>query len=219
MPSLDRSKLRFILVTDRQAAVRPIEEVVSAALEAGFTAVQLREKALPAAELYKLACKLRELTTRHEALLIVNDRVDVALAAGADAAQLGWQSLDVPAARAVAQDRLALGVSAHNVVEMRQAMRHRANFVLFGPVFRTPSKEGLVEPTGVELLQAMAIPASMPVIAIGGIDKTNIAQVMATRAGGIAVIRAVVAAADPFEAARELIAAAEAAPKRPAAAK
>ncbi|MCX7011274.1 MAG: thiamine phosphate synthase [Candidatus Sumerlaeota bacterium] len=219
MPSLNRSKLRFMLITDRQAARRPIEEVVSAALEAGFTAVQLREKTLPAVELYRLACNLRELTARHDALLIVNDRVDVALAAEADAAQLGWQSLDAPAARKVAQDRLALGVSAHNVVEMRHALRHRADFVLFGPIFRTPSKEGLVEPVGVEMLQAMAIPAPMPVIAVGGIDRTNVGQVVATRAAGVAVIRAVVAADDPFQAARELIAAAEATPRRPAAVK
>jgi len=208
----DYSKLRFVLITDRHAARHPLPVVVQAALEAGFTAVQLREKDLTAAELFQLGRELRSLTAQYEALLIVNDRVDVALAVEADAAQLGWQSLDVSAARKAAGERLAFGLGAHNVIEMRQAIRQRADFVLFGPVFPTPSKEGLVDPVGLETLQAMAIPTPMPVVAVGGIDKTNVAQVLATRAAGVALIRAVVAADDPLQAASDFIAAAQATP-------
>ena len=93
MAPLDVSKLRFMLITDRRACALPLAEAVDAALAGGFTAVQLREKDLSARELYELAAPLREIATRRGALLIVNDRIDVALAVGADAAHLGWRSL------------------------------------------------------------------------------------------------------------------------------
>lgn len=203
----DPEKLRYVLITDRKVARRPLPEVVEAALRGGFTAVQLREKDLPASELYNLASALREITAAHDALLIVNDRIDVALAVEADAAHLGWRSLGIDAARKAAGDRLAFGVSAHNVVEMRQAIHDRADYVIFGPVFATPSKKGILDPVGVEKLKTMAVPAPMPVIGIGGIDKTNVADVLGSRAAGAAVIRAIMAADDPLRAAEEFTAA------------
>jgi thiamine-phosphate pyrophosphorylase len=208
MPRLDPDRLRFTLITDRRAAARPLTEVVEAALEAGFTAVQLREKDLSARELYDLAKELREITARHGALLIVNDRLDVAAAVGADGAHLGWTSLSPQAAHKAFGDRLALGVSAHNVVEVRQAIRSRADYIQFGPIFPTPSKQGLVGPVGLPLLREMAIPSPTPVVAVGGIDAANVASVVASHAAGVAVVRAVMADADPLEAARRLIAAA-----------
>jgi thiamine-phosphate pyrophosphorylase len=198
-----------MLITDRNASSHSVEDVAEEALRAGFTAVQLRERDLPAKELYKMAVSLREITRRHDALLIVNDRIDVALAAEADAAQLSYVSLDVPAARKAADGRLAIGVSAHNVVEMRLALRNRVDCVIFGPVFSTPSKADFVEPVGVEKMHAMAVPAPMPVVAVGGIDKSNVGRIAGTRAAGVAVIRAVMAASNPFQAATEFIEAAQ----------
>ncbi len=107
-----RERLRYLLITDRHASSRPLERTVEAALEAGFTAVQLREKDLPARDLCDLALRLRAIADRWGALLIVNDRVDVALACGADGAQLGWKSLSLAEARAAARGRLRFGGSA-----------------------------------------------------------------------------------------------------------
>jgi len=198
-----------MLITDRNASALPVEEVAEEALRAGFTAVQLREKDLSAKQLYKIAAPLREITRRHDAMLIVNDRLDVALAVEADAVQLNYASLETPAARKAANGRLAVGVSAHNVVEMRMALRNRVDYVIFGPIFSTPSKEELIEVTGVEKMHAMAVPAPMPVIAIGGIDRSNVGQIAGTRAAGVAVIRAVMAASNPFHAATEFVEAAQ----------
>ena len=196
---------RLMVVTDRKRCVRPLVETVRAALRGGADAVQLRERDLSALELLNLAEHLRRLTLEEGAALVVNHRLDVALAVEADGVQLGWRSLPAAEARRLAGDRLRIGVSCHDAAQLRAAEAAGADYAILGPVFFTPSKEGLVEPLGLEKLAKMASGVErLPVIAVGGITAENVGRVRATGAAGVAVISAIAAASDPTEAARAL---------------
>jgi len=205
--SVVRDKLRFMLITDRHAARRPLMEVVDSALRAGFTCVQLREKDLGAEELYHLALPLREITRSHGALFLVNDRVDVALAADADGVHLGWRSLNPAVTRNLVngQDNFIIGASTHNIVEVRNALKAHVDYVSFGPVYPTPSKSGLVSAVGLDQLRKMSVPSPVPIVAVGGITAGNIGEIFHARATGAAVIRAVMAAGDPYSESRRII--------------
>jgi thiamine-phosphate pyrophosphorylase len=197
---------RLILVTDRQAtAGRDLVAVVTAALDAGLPAVQLRERDLPGRPLLALAETLRTATARTGALLFVNDRVDVALAVGADGVHLGGGSMPVPAAREILGAAALVGVSTHAAAEVAEAAEAGADFAFFGPVWATPSKTG--PPQGEARLAEAARAARIPVLAIGGADVDRAPAVVAAGAAGMAVIRAILRAADPAAATRALLAA------------
>jgi thiamine-phosphate pyrophosphorylase len=193
---------KLMLVTDRRRTTRPLAETVRMALAGGVDAVQLRERDLSARELYDLALKLREITREAGAALIVNQRLDVALAAGADGVHLGWRSLNPSAVRKLAGEKFLIGISCHNEPQIHSAEATHANYALLGPVFHTPSKEGLVRPIGLVPLKDLVSGAKIPVLAIGGITPENVAQVMEIGVAGIAAISALVAAEDPAAAAR-----------------
>lgn len=202
-----RDKLRFMLITDRHVVRQPLTRVIEEALRAGFTSVQLREKDLSAAELYLLAIEIRKITRAHDALFIVNDRVDVALAAEADGVHLGWRSLDPVVVRDVVNSDgpFLIGASTHNIVEVRRVLHAHVDYLIYGPLFPTPSKEGLVDSVGVQSLKKIAVPSPVPVIGVGGIDATNVSEVYRARATGAAFIRAVMEASDPYAAARKIV--------------
>ena len=185
----------LLLITDHTSC-----ETIAAALRGGVNAVMLREKDLSARELYALALRLRALTRDAGAQLIINDRLDVALAVEADGIHLGWQSLPLKAARTVAGNRLKIGVSTHSFEEARQAERDGADYITFSPIFPTPSKEGLVPVQGLDGLRAVCDGLTIPCIALGGITPENAQSVRAAGASGIAAIRAF--ATDPEEMAR-----------------
>jgi thiamine-phosphate pyrophosphorylase len=198
---------RLYLITDRRATSgRSLAEVVAAALGgvAGSglppaeVAVQLREKDLSGRELTELARALRAVTAAAGAALYVNDRVDVALAVGADGVHLGGASLDVAAAARIAGE-LAIGVSAHAAVQvaaLAAATAGRPAFALLGPVHDTPSKRPFGPPLGAGVVTAAAR-AGLPVIAVGGIEPAHVRALRAAGAHGIACIRAVMASSDP----------------------
>lgn len=189
------------LITDRQrTAGRPLAEVVKAALSGGVRAVQLREKDLPAAELYELAWELRELTASYDARLFINDRIDIALAVEADGVQLGISSLPVTAARRIAP-KLLIGYSSHSKKEAAAALAKGADFVTFSPVFFTPSKASFGAPQGVEKLAASSAELGDAVFALGGIKLDNLPLVLAAGCRKVAVIGAILEADDPAEAA------------------
>ncbi len=196
------------LITDRHQlpAGRTLFETVEQALKGGVRAVQLREKDLSARELLELALPLRELTRRYQARLLVNDRIDVALAAEADGVHLGRQSLPVAAARRLLGAGRLLGVSTHAPEEIAAAREAGADFVTFGPVYFTPSKAGFGPPQGLERLREACRQASLPVFALGGIGADQAAEVLAEGAAGIAVISAILTAPSPAEAARRFLA-------------
>ncbi len=186
------------LITDRcQITDRSLVSVVREALEGGCRAVQLREKDLAGNELFKLAGELRRVTREYGARLLINERLDIALAVDADGVHLGAASLPVPAARRVLGAKGLIGYSAHSIDEAVRADADGADFVTFGPVFYTPSKAPYGEPLGIELLKAANAALTIPVFALGGVKRENIACVMAAKAHGIAIISAVIAAADP----------------------
>jgi thiamine-phosphate pyrophosphorylase len=203
-----RDKLKVYLVTDRsQADDRPIVDVVEAALRGGVRAVQLRERDLPTRELLVLALALRELTSRYDALLLVNDRIDVALACGADGVHLPGHSFTVADARTLLGASRLVAASTHTVDEAHAAARDGADFVVFGPVFDTPSKRAFGPPVGLDALER-ACASKIPVLAIGGVTAETCAATRARGAAGVAVIREIAAAEDPELAAGRLVGAA-----------
>jgi len=190
------------LITDRnQTAGRPLLEVVEAALEGGVRAVQLREKDLAPAALYDLAWEMRALTGRYDARLLINERIDIALAVEADGVQLGVNSMLVTAARRIAPD-LLIGYSSHGVGEAVAALAKGADFVTFGPVFPTPSKAAYGEAVGLgELGRVCRQAVGDLVFALGGIKRENIEQVTAAGCHRVALISDILAAPDPAAAA------------------
>jgi thiamine-phosphate pyrophosphorylase len=191
-------QLRLCLVTDRhQTRGRDLVAVVEACLEAGLRAVQLREKDVGAGELARFARALRGPTAGHGALLIVNDRADVALAAGADGVQRTGTSLSIADIRGIGDKRLLVGASVHARDEAIAAAEAGADWVVFGPVYDTPSKRRYGPPQGLEALAGVTAAVAVPVIAIGGITPERVAEVRAAGAHGVAVIAAILAAEDP----------------------
>jgi len=208
---------RVYLVTDRHAtAGRPLGAVVRDALAAvdGATiprsavAVQLREKDLGGRALVTLGRELRSLTAAAGVRLYVNDRVDVALAIGADGVHLGGGALPRADVKAMAP-HLGLAVSTHSVAEVAALGDGPAvDFCLFGPVFETPSKQRYGQPLGLPSLQS-ACATGIPVVAIGGIDAPRAAACAAAGASGVACIRAILSAPSPAQVLRGLFEAIE----------
>lgn len=205
--SLRAPKFSLCLVTDRgQTGGRDLLRVLEQALAGGVKAIQLREKDLGGRELFALAEKIKTLCERYHAGLFVNDRIDVALGVDADGVQLGGFSIPVEAARKLVGEGKLIGVSTHSTNEAIAAERAGADFILFGPVHETPSKAVYGKPQGPGPLKEVVEKISIPVYAIGGIKARNISEVKKTGIQGVALISAVLSAADPLAAAREILA-------------
>ena len=196
---------RLYLVTDRQqTAGRPLTEVIAAAARGGLGAVQLREKDLSARELYDLGVRLQEVLSPYHVPLLINDRIDVALALNAAGVHLAGHSLPTRIARRTLGPDKLLGVSTHSLDAARQAAEDGADFVVFGPIFATPSKLAYGPPQGLSQLATVVREVPIPVLGIGGITPVNLPQVRETGVHGVAMIRAVLAVPDPCAAAQEL---------------
>ncbi len=196
------------LVTDRhQTQGRDLVEVVGSALRAGVRAVQLREKDLATRELYHLAGKLLAMTRAAGAALLINDRVDVAMALGADGVQLTRRSLPPREARDLLGPAKLIGISCHSPAELQEAVDAAVDFIVLGPIFETPSKAAFGPPLATTALRRGRATTSLPILAIGGIHHARIAEVLAAGADGVAVISAVMVAPDPGAATSELLAA------------
>ncbi|MGH7765852.1 MAG: thiamine phosphate synthase [Candidatus Binatia bacterium] len=194
------------LITDRQQTRgRDLLAVVEQALDGGVRAIQLREKALGGRELFLLAEKTKLLCARYRASLFINERIDVVLAVDADGVQLGSDAMPIDAAREVLGEKKLIGASTHSIQEALAAERAGADFVLFGPVYFTPSKAAYGSPRGLELLQEVVEKISLPVYAIGGIKPETITAVKTTGARGVALISAIMSAEEPSAASREML--------------
>lgn len=194
------------LITDRtQTAGRELPAVIADALAGGVRAVQLREKDLSSRQLLDMALTLRQLTAAHRSLLLINDRVDIVLAAGADGVHIGAGSIPVADARRLLGPQAVIGYSAHSVAEAVHAETEGASFVTFGPVYPTPSKAGYGEPVGLEKLAEAAHSLTIPVFALGGIKEPSVAATMKSGCHGIALITAIISAEKPADAARNII--------------
>jgi thiamine-phosphate pyrophosphorylase len=206
------SKFELHLITEP----RPdLTAAVRRAVEGGVDWVQLRDKSASALSLYKQALELRlQARSGEGARLAINDRLDVALAMGADGVHLAGQSLPVAQAAAIARNRLLVGRSVHSLDEARSVVAEGAHYVTFGHVFPSTSKPGL-EPRGLVQLAEIVEAVDVPVLAIGGINLGNLETVLATGCAGIAVISAILSSADPRQAAAELRCALDASPQEP----
>ena len=159
-------------------------------LAAGLRLVQLREKELSARQLYQLAQKARQLTSDYGARLLINDRIDIALATGADGVHLGGQSLSVTWARKILGPDQIIGVSTHNDAEIKAAQTGNADFITFSPIYFTPSKAGYGPPQGIGKLKEICQKAALPVYALGGVKPENTNEIHTAGAYGIAAISA-----------------------------
>ena len=192
------------LVTDRQRCNgRRIDDVVEAAVDGGVGIVQLREKDLPAAKLYTLALRLKS-AIRGRALIFVNDRIDVALAAEADGVQLGENALPIQSARRLVNGKLLIGRSVHSVSGAVRAEAQGVDLLVLGTIFPTGSHPGALT-GGPELVREVTSAVSLPLLGIGGIDTSNAGEVIASGAAGAAVISAISMADDPAAASASLL--------------
>jgi thiamine-phosphate pyrophosphorylase len=202
MAALDRRRARLeaarlYLVIEAAAA----RAVVPAALEGGVDVVQLREKHAPDDEIVSAGRLLRELCDEHDALFVVNDRPDLALACGADGVHVGQDDEPVASVRAAVGPDVLIGLSTHSPRQVDAAERHRdVDYLGVGPVYATATKPGL-EPVGLELVRYAEEHARKPWFAIGGLDAARVGEVGAER---IAVVRAIRDADDPRAAAQML---------------
>jgi thiamine-phosphate pyrophosphorylase len=202
------------LITERKLAAarggltQICTTVLRAAREAGFAgqvAIQLREKDLPTREMLMLALELRRVCTEMDAMLLVNDRIDIALAAGADGVHLPSNSFSVAQARALAGPEHLIGVSTHHLEEVAAAAQAGADFAVFGPVFAPLSKGEYGPPVGREALRAACRASTLPIYALGGITAQRTAALAGCNAAGVAVIGAIMGAADPVQTALEIL--------------
>ncbi len=196
--------LRVYVITDRSFRGRSHQEVAEAALAGGATVLQLRDKEATGRQLLLLARQLVERARRAGVPVLVNDRVDVALAAGADGAHVGDEDLPVAEARRLLGSGRILGASAGTVEDAVRAEREGADYLGVGPVFPTGTKPDAGAAIGLEGLRRIAGAVRIPVVGIGGITAENAAAVVGAGAAGVAVISAVAAADDMVQATRRL---------------
>ncbi len=181
-----------MLITNRKRAVLPLEALVEQACEAGVRLVQVREKDLDGKPLFHLAHSLREITSRYGAELLVNSRLDIALAVDAEGLHLPEYALPVQTVKRFFSN--LVGRSVHSVDGAKEAEASGADYLLFGHIFETASKES--EPRGLNALQAVCNAVSIPVYAVGGVTPERVRVCVACGAFGVAVMNGVMLASD-----------------------
>ena len=201
-----RECLRLYLVTDRDlAGGRPLAEIVRLALRGGVTAVQLREKSLGASRFLEEVLELQRVLAGTGVPLVVNDRVDVALAARADGVHVGQDDLPAAEARRLVGPAMLLGVSVATADQACKALSDGADYVSVSPVYLTPTKPDAELAVGLEgVARVRSVAGDAPVLAIGGINAGNARAVVAAGSDGVAVVSAVMSAPDPEAAAADL---------------
>jgi thiamine-phosphate pyrophosphorylase len=195
------------LVTSQSLSLgRTTLEILEAALRGGVKLVQLREKKMPLRELYAIAIEARRMTSEAGALLVINDRIDVALAVGADGVHLGQGDLPIEAGREIGPD-LIIGASTHSVAEAADAIAGGASYVNIGPIFETDTKMWADEFLGLDGLREIAATVTVPFTVMGGIKRQHIPQLVEAGAETIALVTAVTKAPNVEQATRNLLAA------------
>jgi thiamine-phosphate pyrophosphorylase len=192
------------LVTDRDLiGNKDFAGTVEEAIKGGVTLVQIREKNLSTLEFFQLALGIREITKKHSVPFIVNDRVDIALAVDADGVHIGQEDIPLTVARKLLGPTKIIGVSVSTLKQALAAQHEGADYLGIGAVFPTTTKND-ADHVSLKDLQEIKSEVTVPVVAIGGINKNNIHNVMATGVDGAAVVSAIIACSDPYEAAVHL---------------
>ncbi len=194
------------LVSDRMAVGEtPLLDAVEAAIRGGVSVVQYREKHLSTRRMIEESSALRHLCHSYGIPLLVNDRLDVALAIDADGVHLGQDDMPPLLARQILRRDRIIGLTVHNEDELTRAIEeHVVDYVSFAPIFATPTKPDHQTPLGVERLASLVAMSTLPAVAIGGINERTIEDVARTGVDGVCVVSAILSAPDPFEAAQTL---------------
>lgn len=204
MDTNSNAGLKFILITNRNICKTKLVDIISQAIDGGVETVQLREKDLSTVKLYNLASEIREITKKNGANLIINDRVDIALAVDADGVHLGWQSLEIEMVRRMIGQEKMIGFSAHNLQEAEKAENCGADYITISPIFDTAYKDYFIKPLGTDEIGKIKEQINIPVIALGGINENNVNDVLENGADGIAVMSAILQSENPRQSASRL---------------
>lgn len=191
-----------------QSGGRHLDKVLKELITGGGRVVQLRFKELPAKEFLDLALEAKRETARVGCLLIINDRVDVALAAGADGVHLGQEDLPLAVARRL-MGRKIIGISTHNLSQALEAQQGGADYIGFGPILGTRTKQTGYAPRGLDMLREVRRAVSLPIVAIGGLSEENVREVWQAGADAVAMISSLVGAKDISEATQRILALAQ----------
>lgn len=192
------------LVTDDELCAGDFFETVEAGIEGGISVVQLREKYLDTRPFYERALKLKEITRAAGIPLIINDRIDIALAAKADGVHIGQSDMPLEIASEILGPNAIIGVSVSTPEEARHAEIEGADYIAISPVWATPTKTDTPKAVGIEGSMEIAKSVEIPCIGIGGINNSNAAEVILAGCDGIAVVSAIMACASPKDSATEL---------------
>jgi thiamine-phosphate pyrophosphorylase len=194
----------YVITDETVGRGRSHAELAAQAVDGGADVIQLRDKRLPAPDLLEAATAVRKITRDSGALFIVNDHLDLALRVGADGVHLGAADIPLPEARSLSPPGFIIGASVGSVAGALRAEAAGADYVALSPTFATGSKSDAGPGLGLSVLSAIRAAVSVPLIAIGGINARNVADVIAAGADGVAVISAVVGVDDLTAAARDL---------------
>jgi thiamine-phosphate pyrophosphorylase len=206
---MNKQKIQYslYLVTDSTLAKMSLPEVVKKAVAGGITCVQIREKSADTRKFIEIAAAIKNILAGSSVPLIINDRVDIALAVKADGVHLGQSDMPFEMARRICGSDMIIGISAESVNNAVEAERNGADYIAVSPVFSTPTKTNTAKPLGLDGIKNIKKLVKLPVIGIGGINLSNAASVIKSGADGIAVVSSIMATDDPEKAARELKAA------------
>lgn len=194
---MSKVNFRLYIITNRLlCGERTLTEVIKEVCRGGVKAIQLREKDLPAKSIFNLAQEIQQICKKNGVKLLINDRFDIARAIRADGVHLTSKSLPVKIVRKHLSSSQLLGVSIHSLDEAKQAEDSGADFVLFGPVYHTPSKAAYGDPQGLTKLQEVTKSVSIPVFAVGGMTPGKAKECVESGAFGVAVISSVMRAQD-----------------------
>lgn len=201
---MNKPDYSLYLVTDTDMCKREnLLDVTEKAIKGGVTMVQLREKDISSREFYTEAIEMKKLCQRYSVPLIINDRMDIALAADADGLHIGQSDIPIDAARKVMGENKIIGVSAGNVTEAKTAVSGGADYLGVGAVFHTDTKKDAVD-VGLNMLRKVRESVDIPLLAIGGINHSNIDLLKNSGIDGVAVVSCIMASDDPYAAAVKL---------------
>ncbi len=191
----------LLLITDRKGSVpcentgeRPLTDIIMEAGEAGVRAIAFREKDLPLQEQMTIAIQIQKITKQLGMKLFINDRVDICMAIDADGVHLPSTGLPISVVRKMLGRNKVIGISCHSLEDVMQAESEGADYALLGPVYDTPSKRPYGKPIGIDYFKKVRHATAVPLFAVGGIKKANIAEVMKAGASGVAMISEIMAA-------------------------
>lgn len=195
----------YPVITEEFCNGRSSADVLKSVIKAGVKIVQLREKNKPENELMVLAKAYRKITKENNVILIINDRIDIALEVEADGIHLGQEDTNCRQALKTAPG-LIIGISTHNVFEIEKAIKENATYINIGPIFSTSTKKDLnTEPLGTDFLKYIAPKINIPFTVMGGIKKENIIDLLKAGVKNIAMISEITMSENVFEKTRELI--------------